>query len=303
MRQLNRLTVTIIMTLLALLITSTSAYAGKKATKKAVKALNASFKGVSFTALVPLHVHGWHNVAPDGKPLEGDQSKRKGSKGIGTKDYAVDQGETGAGMGFYLKGKDTIQVTLMKKSGMAGAWNPSNVLIEFGRDIDPGEVTQEMIAQALSSLVVIDGFEPDAGLDQALADLDEKLMQSGEAAVANQSPAPASETPARPTVVSLVAKVEPASLMRGQEIDLVVEYEIAAPHGEVEVRETRYLEESGKSLPTYPVSEVVWRGAGRFVSTFTQPVPAAAVSGTYIYRGEVCVGGDCISRTISFEVR
>lgn len=134
------------------------------------------FKSVSFTALVDFHVHGNHFVDPNGKPLSGkDQSKRRGSKGLLTKNYAVAKGEQGYIFYIAQKKDRLVAASVSKSKGMAAAWNPSNIEVHYPRPITEKDLTPESLARAFSSLMVIQGLEPDSELNNILDELDKPL--------------------------------------------------------------------------------------------------------------------------------
>ena len=134
------------------------------------------FTSVPFTALVNFHVHGNHFVDPNGKPLMGkDQSKRGGSKGLLTKDYAVAKGEQGYIFYIAQKNDHVIKASVSKKKGLSAAWNPSNVEVHFSRPITEQDITPKSIARSLSSLLVFEDFKPGSELDDLLDELDKPL--------------------------------------------------------------------------------------------------------------------------------
>ena len=109
--------------------------------------------------------------------------------------------------------------------------------------------------------------------------------------------------PVRSTVLSVEALANPASVKIGQNVALDLIYEVRANPGEaVEVREIRSLSFQGKYLPTFPAEKTKQRKNGSFESRTSQRIPRAAKPGRYTYRGQVCVKGDCISRTTEFTV-
>jgi hypothetical protein len=55
-------------------------------------------------------------------------------------------------------------------------------------------------------------------------------------------------------------------------------------------------------LPFFPVDEERAREAGPQATSFRQAIPADAALGDYLFRGEVRVGRDCISRTAVLTV-
>jgi hypothetical protein len=134
--------------------------------------LTETLKGTSFTAVVGLHVHGYHYVDGNGKPLsDKNQSQRLASKGMFTKTYAVAKGEVGHGLVILMKDNSKLQVVLSKEGGLSGAWNPSNVIIDYGRPITAKDLTPQAFAYALSSLIIIKGYEPGSEFDDILKQL------------------------------------------------------------------------------------------------------------------------------------
>jgi hypothetical protein len=271
-----------------------TANAASPEVKQAAKALGNDLKARGFKALIGLHVHGFHYVRPDGSPIEGKkQSKRKGSKGLFTKDFAVAPGEMGRGIDVRLKGNDKLWFLLGKKGGFSLAWNPSSVEVHFEREITPADLTPEMAARALSSLVEFQGLRPGAELDDLLGDL-------------GDAPAPPTAeraAPRGPGLFSLVPRVDPARVRPGGTLDLLLDFEVVAAEGAaVQVQETRTVESGGQALPGFPRVATSARTSGRFTSSSRLLVPAAAAPGEYRYRGEVCLDGDCISRSVSFVV-
>lgn len=158
--------------LIALMICGCS-YRGDEALKPQTDTTTNYFKNRPFTALVDFEVHGFYFVDSEGKPLsEEDQSKRKGSKGLFTKDFTVEKGKKGHI--FALGQTDERIVTISVSEGttlFTAAWNPSHVEIHYSRPITKEDLTPEAIARALSSLLVIDGLEPGSELDDLLDDL------------------------------------------------------------------------------------------------------------------------------------
>ncbi len=272
------------------------ASAASSEVKQAAKALADDLKARGFKAVIGLHVHGFHYVRPDGSPLEDKkQSKRKGSKGMFTKDFAVAAGETGHGIQVHVKGDDDkLLFVLGKKGGMSLGWNPSNVEVHFGRRITAADLTPEMAARALSSLVAFEGLQPGAELDDLLGSL-EGQAPAAPAAQANAAP--------QPGLGGLVPRVDPARVQPGGTLDLILAFQVStAPGSVVQVQETRTVEAAGKLLPGFPRVATEARSAGQVTSSSRLLAPSAAAAGQYRYRGEVCLEGDCISRSVSFEV-
>lgn len=133
------------------------------------------FKTHKFTALVNFHVHGNYYIDENGKPLDGEnQSARLGDKGMFTKDFAVAKGAKGYVFYYYLKDDNVLAVGVAETTGMAAAWNPSNIFVHFSRPITRQDLTPESIARVLSSMLVFDDFKPGSELDGLLDEIDSK---------------------------------------------------------------------------------------------------------------------------------
>lgn len=131
---------------------------------------------------------------------------------------------------------------------------------------------------------------------------DEALSAAPAASASGQSSAAAAPSANRTTVGRLDVTTSSSTVSRGSSIELVLSYKVEVPAGTTTVSETRTLTVGGQLVPGYPVHDSIERIAGSYTSTYQQPVPAAAAGGTYEFKGEVCVGGDCISRTATFRV-
>jgi TPR repeat protein len=107
---------------------------------------------------------------------------------------------------------------------------------------------------------------------------------------------------AQQTLASVLVSVMPASVRRGEVVELVLNFEIGATSSPVKVTESRELIFGGSALPNFPLRADSERMAGAHETRFSQKIPIAAAPGIYTFKGEVCAGGDCISRTATFEV-
>lgn len=111
------------------------------------------------------------------------------------------------------------------------------------------------------------------------------------------------ELPAKPVVSALTVKAEPARVARGQALSLTLNYTIQTPgESRVAVNESLTLLFNGKPLPTYPRTRTEQRSAGNHKTFFKQTIPSEAEQGEYVYKGEVCIAGDCTSKTLMFSV-
>ncbi|MBN2370741.1 MAG: sel1 repeat family protein [Vicinamibacteria bacterium] len=151
----------------------------------------------------------------------------------------------------------------------------------------------------------------EGGVDLARKNLD-RLVSSGQVLPPAPKPLvlerpPQTVTPAapvvQPTVLSLQVTAEPATVRVGEVVELRLSYAVQAGPGEsVPVRQIWTLSFARQALPNFPVEREVARASGSFDASFSQTIPAVAAPGRYDVRGEVCVGGDCISRGTSFDV-
>lgn len=143
------------------------------ASKDSFKELQDFMTNRQVTAVLDLHVHGNHYVDFDGKAIDGkNQSARKGSKGLFTKKFALANGETGYIISMGTKGNSEIMVVVSKTKGLKGAWNPSNIYIDYGRPMVPKDHTPEAFAIALSSVLKIEGVKPGGQIENLLKSLD-----------------------------------------------------------------------------------------------------------------------------------
>jgi hypothetical protein len=121
------------------------------------------------------------------------------------------------------------------------------------------------------------------------------------------SPSPVATAPTsspRSTVLALDVSAEPTRVQQGEAVSLVLSYALSGGGSGVliRVREERTLLFGGAILMNYPVRAHQDRAPGTFRTRSRQLIPVGAQAGTYTYRGEVCVGDDCISRSTTFEV-
>ncbi|MEM9160374.1 MAG: hypothetical protein AAGB46_15115 [Verrucomicrobiota bacterium] len=125
--------------------------------------------------------------------------------------------------------------------------------------------------------------------------------------VNNDAP-PLSDQPAAqssfPSYLSaLRIEASPNRVRRGSEVLLVLEYAIEGQENSSTVAiETRQLSKDGKQLPGYPIVKEFQREIGSESSVYKQRIPSNALSGEYIFEGQVCINGECISRIVSFTI-
>ena len=253
------------------------------------------FSDVSFVAKMDLRRYVEVYVLPDGSPAP-QKAKKQGKRPRKTTiqlddGIKVHQGETGHSLLLYVR-ESKIIVGLNRKPG--AKVNPAVVNILFDREIEIDDLTPEKIARALTSVVEITGYEP--GVDIAAAF--DATLETAEAI----PEADTLEKVASPELRSLVVSTGLARVQAGATVELILEYSIDASVGSVTATETRTLRFGGALIPTFPISENLTRTSGDFTSNYRQPLPTSAQPGEYEFKGEVCVGGDCISRVITFEV-
>lgn len=282
--------------LFVLMTAPLAAQSDPQALKAAAEAVNRVFERTSYVAKIPIIRYGHHYVTPNGDPHPRKAKKQgRGAENAIQFDSGVKVPPGGVGYSIFVavKGKDEVLVGLNDKAG--ARLNPDSVHILYDRPVTVEDLTPEKIALALQGIVEIRGYGPAAQVAAAF----DQVMAAGEAAGGAATVAPT--TAAAPPLVSLRARVEPERARAGEEVALVLEYEVGAAEGALAV-ETRKLSRDGSLMPTYPVREEISRGAGAFVSKYRQPLPRSVVPGDYLFQGEVCVGGDCISRSVTFEV-
>ena len=100
-------------------------------------------------------------------------------------------------------------------------------------------------------------------------------------------------------LADLAVRTDPFTVRRGETIRLILEYRLGSPSRVVESFELRLR---GQALPNFPRTEQLDREGGSHTSAFAQKIPAVASLGSYEFKGEVCAGGDCVSRTVQFEI-
>ena len=281
----------VIVLALALVAQATPSHAVDKDVKVAAKAAYKTFLETSFVAKMDLRNYGHHYVLPDGSPAP-QKSKKQGRGGEGAlfaKKIKVHSGETGEGIYVRAK-KDEVTVQLTKKrKGMNGTW----VHILFDRRVVPDDLEPAKLARAVSSVVVIKGYEPGADIAAAFA----------EAGAGEAIPPAVPDTQAVPSIDSFNVRVEPPRIVRGAEARVVLEYDVSAPAGmSVEVLESRSLLFDGRMLPSFPTSETLMRANGHFETIYSQPIPSSAATGVYELEAEVCVAEECTSRRVILEV-
>lgn len=291
---------------IGLLFSAQASLGGDPEVKAAAKATNEAFSTTSYEAKMDLRRYAHFYVLPDGSPSTKKGKKKQGRGGEGAIQFddgvKVGSGDVGESIRVYPKG-DQVWVGFNKKRGKT--MNPAIVHILYGRPVTADDITPEKIARAVSSVAIIRGFEPGEDIADAF---DEALAAAGvrskevAPSVASSGATPSATASSGSALVSLQVRTEPATARAGGEVELILEYEVRSPGGEIEAVETRTLSLAGAALPGYPVIDRLMRGAGLFTSSFRQPIPPSAKSGTYTLKGEVCVAGDCISRSATFEL-
>ena len=295
----------LISTMLSLVSASASYAWDKKATRAAAAKLRSELAGTSFVAKITLGSAQQYYVLPDGTPAteSGRRQQGKGGHGSGTGTLwapygavQVKQGERGHSI-YPMALKNEIRVGLHRKAGKV--LNAAMVHILFDRETVPSDYTAEKIVAALVSLVEVEGYEPGSAVAEAF----DEAIDRAAAAVANAPGAADPPTPTSPTVISLQALAEPAIVAGGGEVRLLLVYELAGPSAGVSVTESRTLRLGEQVMPTFPIVDEVTQAPGPVRSSYRQPLPAAIAPGTYVFEGSVCVGADCIQRSVTFEVR
>lgn len=268
----------------------------------AIRNAKESLKGRSFVAKVPLRSRAKYDVLPDGRPVDdAKQARRLGRPGLGVDEIALNTGETGHWIWLAERGGD-ILVQLGRASGFIGTSNSALVYIRFDRPLRPSDFDPAAIASALSGIATIQGYEPGASLAKKVEQLDAAgSPPAPRPAVVAQEP-PTRQAPAAPTVLSVRVSAEPARLRRGEDLRLLLEFEVAGATAAVTTRETRELSIGGAPVPGFPVVDELPRASGVHQSSYRQPIPASARSGEYRYRGEVCVQDDCIARSVTVVI-
>ena len=290
---------------LLLVLCAMPARAGNDELKAAAAAVTEKLAETSFVAKIDLGSMQKFFVLPDGSPSD-EKGRKQGSGGwTGStvwmpggkvKVHAGEVGRTIRVTSNYpgKSSKNRFYIHLNKKARQT--LNPALVTVLLDRPVTPEDMTADRIALAVSSLATVEGYEPGAAMAAAL---DRVLDEAPREATPDGVAAPG---PGRPTVLSLEVRAEPSRVGRGDDVRLVLEYGVGAPEGSVTATETRAISFDGNLMPTYPATDDVTRSAGTHTSVQVQPLPAAAAAGVYTFEGQVCVGGDCIQRSTTFEV-
>lgn len=264
--------------------------------KDAKKAANAFFKKERFTAKIDLQATSEYNVNPDGKPSEGkDQGRFKKRLGIGAKDIAYPVGEGGTGIYVYVsKRKKRIKVMLLPRRGPG--MRVATMFINFDRPLEATDVTPQVIARALEAYVEFTGVTVGSEIDDALEQLESGETDQVTTPVPVPTPVPATAS----NIGNLSVRSNPSNVSPGSKVDLEMSFEVFA--ATQTVYETREIKYEGQLLPGFPKTHNSSRDIGTHVSRYLQPIPVAAPTGVYYYKGEICADGDCVSRTVKFIV-
>lgn len=256
----------------------------------AKKRVNEFFETGAFTVKVDLDDAVGYVVTPDGTPPESYEPRgRKSGK------LAFHAGDRGTGIYIGVNERHKLISVKLQKKRTRLPWRAAGVNIGFRRKLTPADIDPRVIARALSAYVEFDGLEVGQEIDDALAQLDSAAV------VPVATPPPTTIT--RPTVLTLAVTATPQRVRGGEDVILELEYQVQAPATQsVGVMLRRTLRLDGKALPGYPTESTEELAAGTHNNRYRQPIPKSARAGTYEFRCEVCVGGDCISRTVTFTV-
>lgn len=114
---------------------------------------------------------------------------------------------------------------------------------------------------------------------------------------------PAPQTNFRPAVEILATSAAPATVSRGSQVDLVVNYRVTGlPEGTVlDAVEERTLFRGEKAMGTF--AEHVPRGNGTFTATQTINVAAELAPGLYNFRSRISLAGASSEGSALFEIR
>lgn len=297
-----------ISTVLAFAFAGTAQGWDKGAARAAAEQLTEELAGTTFVAKLTLGAAQHYYVLPDGTPAD-EKGKRQGK---GVEDHRslwtpggkikVAEGQIGRSIYVWAKKKE-IMVGLHDKPN--AVLNAAIVHILFDRETTPSDFEASKIAQALVSLVEVEGYEPGRAIEEAFDEAIDRLATEAAArgpaaAAASSAPTP----PPKPTVATVSASASPVRVAVGETVELLLDYEIVgAASSALEVVERRTLAYGGSPLPGYPSEQTTPRLPGVYQTAQPQTIPAGAPAGIYEFRGEVCVGGDCIARTVNLEIR
>ena len=258
------------------------------------------FKKSSFVAKVDLKTSAKYHVDPDGRPTQKKKQGKHPNRGIGQRDVAFPQGAGGRGIYIGIDESDReIKVSLSKKRGLT--MHAVFLYIHYDRKLTAADVDPRAIARALAPFVEFEGLDVGSELADAIDSLAAPSSSSQPGDVPPESRQPSAS---RPTILSLSASADPAVVRPGDSVSLVLSFAVeAAGETQVPVIERRTVSLNGTALSGYPVESQLGRAGGSHTSRYGQPIPPSAESGSYEFRGEVCVGGDCITRTVTFEIR
>lgn len=246
------------------------------------KQLNRIFGDKPITAKIDLPLIRSVYVTPQGNV---DQERYR--KRLLKRPPSILQGEAAKLTKIIVK-KDVVHV-LINRGGVPGfSMGPgskvignkkkvgSRIEIEFGRKVEPQDLTQEMLLTAVSSVIAIEGFQ--APVEQARPD---EVFDTTTPVTSGPV-----ETPAADIAVALLsAEVQPLKLRPGQQVSLMTVLEVSglASGDELDVTLTRQLLFDGQPLFSEPrVARERW-GNGRHTSTFNFDLPQAAAPGVYTY--------------------
>jgi len=270
------------------LLTTTSAVAKNSEIRNALQHAQLEFVAKTIKARVELRQHGLYHLQPDAQPWG---TKTQGKRaGLGYYKVTFTPGDAAKSISFSRKGNDSIRVMAWCCADAGRSY--SEIHIHYGREVRVEDLQPFKLMHALSSLFKIESYDPRAALERSLAML-------GQDSVAGS---PTFETDI-PTMLSLTVLAEPRSARHGDTVNLVLRYDVGSPDSRpVTLTETRMLGFDGRELPGYPSTRETSLVRGPQHTSLPQSIPAAAPAGVYELGGEVCVNGDCIARTVSFEI-
>lgn len=244
-------------------------------------------------AKVYLKNNGEYHISADGRPL-GEQGEMYGLNVHGG-DMVLVPGDEPDGIAIAFKKKSIIFTFLCcenRRSEPKGA--RARLHVDLGRKPTIDDLDPVQLKRWFSPFFDIGGPSEEAAVAAVIEALESAAPAAG---------APPQAAVDRPTVLSLRIAAQPAVVEREAEVRLVMAYQLAAPGGEaMEITEERTVSHGGVTVPGYPSRDRQIRPPGPVETALPQRIPPGAGTGAYEFRGEVCVAGDCISRTVTFEV-
>jgi len=170
--------------------------------------------------------------------------------------------------------------------------------IHYGRPVVAADLEPDALAQALGGFFEISGQNLPSG------SAGDARLQGAPGISGYDAKPPASEGYSNvATIAGVSAVAAPARVQHGQPVELILRYDVLGPSSEaVNVSQSWTLLLDGQPLPTYPTRRDISRSRGSYEAALQQVIPVNAPAGVYKFKGEVCVGEDCGTRTTTFEV-